>query len=99
MAAVATVARALGCGTAALVNALDPSLVVYGALAPDLRDAAPTAFGSSFRASLMRHRREHPPPVVASVLGPDASLLGAAERAFDLVLTARLLADPGERRG
>ena len=93
--AVAHVAAALGRGTGALVNALDPDLVVYGGLAPSLRGAAPAALESAFRAALMRHRRRTPPPIVASALGDDASLLGSSELAFDLVLTPRLL---GEER-
>jgi len=90
-AAVDVVTRALGRGTGALVNALDPDLVVYGGLAPDLRAAAHPAHDAAFHDALMRHRRDDPPPIVASALGPDASLLGAAERGFDLVLTASLL--------
>ena len=95
LAAVAVVAGALGRGTGALVNALDPALVVYGGLAPGLRAASPTTHDTAFDTALMRHRRDEPPPIVASLLGVDASLLGAAESGFDLVLTAAILADPG----
>jgi len=97
-AAVAAVARALGRGTGALVNALDPDLVVYGGLAPDLREATRATHDAAFQDALMRHRRDDPPPVVASALGADASLLGAAERGFDLVLTAPILSDAGRAR-
>jgi predicted NBD/HSP70 family sugar kinase len=91
-AAVRTIAAALGRGTGALVNALDPDLVVYGGLAPDIHRVAPAALEAGFRDALMEHRRQQPPPIAASALGEDASLLGAAEQAFDLVLTPGLLA-------
>ena len=60
-AAIIEVARTLGRGTGALVNALDPDLVVYGGLAPDLRDTSPHALESSYHDALMRHRRDDPP--------------------------------------
>jgi predicted NBD/HSP70 family sugar kinase len=90
-AAVRTVAAALGRGTGALVNALDPELVVYGGLAPGIHRVARPALETAFHDALMKHRRAQPPPIAASALGDDASLLGAAEQAFDLVLTPRLL--------
>jgi predicted NBD/HSP70 family sugar kinase len=90
-AAVAHVAAALGRGTGALVNALDPDLVVYGGLAPDLLDAARRPLESAYRDALMRHRRREPPPLVTAATGSDGSLLGAAELAFDLVLAPPLL--------
>ncbi len=90
-AAVGGIARALGRGTGALVNALDPELVVYGGLAPEIRRVAPRALEGGFRAALMRHRRQYPPRIVDSALGGEAALLGAAELGFDSVLTPRLL--------
>ena len=98
-AAVAAAARALGKGTGALVNALDPDLVVYGGLAPELRDASRPAFDAAFTEALMQHRRTQSPPIATSALGPDAALAGAAERAFDLVLTPPLLAGRTPRVG
>jgi predicted NBD/HSP70 family sugar kinase len=95
--AVARVAAALGRGTGALVNALDPDLVVYGGLAPDLRAAAPVELERAYRAALMRHRRADPPAIATSALGDDASLVGASELAFDLVLTPSLLGDGPSR--
>jgi predicted NBD/HSP70 family sugar kinase len=89
--AVDEVARALGRGTGALVNALDPELVVYGGLAPAFHEASRRELESAYHSALMRHRRHDPPAVVASGLGTNGTLLGAAERAFDLVLTTRLL--------
>jgi len=90
-AAVGGIARALGRGTGALVNALDPELVVYGGLAPEIRRVAPRALEGGCRAALMRHRRQYPPRIVDSALGAEALLLGAAELGFDRVLTPRLL--------
>ena len=90
-AAVAVVAGALGRGTGALVNALDPELVVYGGLAPDIHRVARPTLEAAFHEALMAHRRRRPPSISASALGEDASLLGAAEQAFDLVLTPQLL--------
>jgi predicted NBD/HSP70 family sugar kinase len=89
--AVAHIAAALGRGTGALVNALDPDLVVYGGLAPDVHHAARGPLESAYHEALMRHRRHEPPPLVAAATGSDGSLLGAAELAFDLVLAAPLL--------
>ena len=91
-AAVRTIAAALGRGTGALVNALDPDLVVYGGLAPDIHRVGRTALDPAFHDALMEHRRRQPPPIAVSALGDDASLLGAAEQAFDLVLGPSLLA-------
>ena len=69
-AALGGTAHALGRGTGALVNALDPGLVVYGGLAPDLRAAAHPAHDAAFHDALMRHRRDDPPPIVASAQDP-----------------------------
>jgi len=90
-AAARLVASALGRGTGALVNALDPDLVVYGGLAPDIHRVARHALEAAFHDALMEHRRAQPPPITASALRDDASLLGAAEQAFDLVLSPSLL--------
>ena len=89
--AVRTVAAALGRGTGALVNALDPELVVYGGLAPEIHRLAAVELDNAFEAALMEHRRRQAPPIASSALGDDAALLGAAEQAFDLVLTPALV--------
>jgi len=85
-------ATALGRGTGALVNALDPELVVYGGLAPELHRTARPQLDTAFRDALMEHRRRQPPPLADTALGEDAALLGAAEQAFDLVLAPGLVA-------
>jgi predicted NBD/HSP70 family sugar kinase len=86
-AAVNECAAVLGRGTAGLVNALDPAVVSLGGLAPELRRAAPEAFEAAYMEGLMGFRRDDPPELLPSVLGPDAALLGAAETAFDSILT------------
>ena len=90
--AVDGVAYALGRGTGAVVNALDPSLVVVGALAAEVLALAPTKVRAGYEAALMRHRRADPPAVVPGAVA-DASLVGAAEAAFDAILTPELLLD------
>jgi predicted NBD/HSP70 family sugar kinase len=97
-AAVAACAAVLGRGAAGLVNALDPELVCLGGLAPELRRAAEESFAEASGAGLMGFRREDPPPLLPSALGPDAPLLGAAEAAFDMILTENGIASWTEDR-
>jgi predicted NBD/HSP70 family sugar kinase len=85
--AVEAAASAFGRGVAALVNALDPDLVTLSGLALGLAAAAPGALRRSYRGGLMRFRRAQPPPLLPSALGADATLVGAAEVAFDAVLS------------
>jgi predicted NBD/HSP70 family sugar kinase len=91
--AVELVAAAFGRGVAALVNAFDPELVTLSGLALGLRAAAPGPLHRTYRDGLMRFRRRRPPPLVPSALGADGTLIGAAEVAFDAVLTDRGLRD------
>lgn len=91
-AAVAECASVLGRGVAGLVNALDPEAVCFGGLAPELRRAAPESFEEAYASGLMGFHREDPPPLLPSALGPDAPLLGAAEAAFDMILTEQGIA-------
>jgi predicted NBD/HSP70 family sugar kinase len=86
-AAVVAAATALGRGIGALVNALDPDAVTLSGLGPGLVETAPTAFGSAYHGGLMRFRRRDPPPVELSLLGEDGRIVGAAEVAFDAILT------------
>jgi predicted NBD/HSP70 family sugar kinase len=85
--AVQAAAAALGRGTAALVNALDPDLVTLSGLAVDLATAAPNALQKAYRDGLMRFRRTDPSPLRTSALGIHGTLIGAAEAAFDTILT------------
>jgi predicted NBD/HSP70 family sugar kinase len=85
--AVEVAASAFGRGVAALVNALDPNLVTLSGLALGLAAAAPRPLQRSYRGGLMRFRRAQPPALLPSALGADGTLIGAAEVAFDTVLT------------
>jgi predicted NBD/HSP70 family sugar kinase len=87
LAAVRGVAAALGSGIGGLVNALDPDMVTVGGLGIDVLELAPKQLRSAYVSGLMSFRRDAPPPVLASGLGADGPLVGAAEAAFDRVLT------------
>jgi predicted NBD/HSP70 family sugar kinase len=84
--AVQGVARALGRGTAGLVNACDPERVVLCGLAAELLDVAGEPLGDAYRAGLMAPRATDPPPLVAGALGDRGPLVGAIESAFAPVL-------------
>ncbi len=84
--AVRALARALGRGTAGLVNACDPECVVYCGLAAELLDVAPRPLGDAYRDGLMSTRAASAPPIVAGDLGGRAPLVGAMEAAFTPVL-------------
>ncbi|WP_394848502.1 ROK family protein [Pendulispora brunnea] len=94
--AVASVTAAFGRGAGALVSALDPDRITLSGLARELATAAPDALECAYRDALMSFRREAPPPFALSALGTDGVLLGAAEVAFDEVLSDVRLA--GELR-
>jgi predicted NBD/HSP70 family sugar kinase len=85
--AVRTTAKALGAGTAGLVNALDPEVVTLGGLAVPLLKEAPRAFLGAYSSGLMAFRRAHPPQVRPAAFGDDGALRGAAEVGLDAVLT------------
>jgi predicted NBD/HSP70 family sugar kinase len=87
--AVRAVARALGRGTAGLVNASDPDRIVLCGLAAELLAVAPGPLRDGYRGGLMATRAADPPPLVAGALGDRAPLVGAMELAF-----APVLADP-----
>ncbi|NNH05676.1 ROK family transcriptional regulator [Cellulomonas fimi] len=82
-AAVQAQARSLGRGAAGLVNALDPTLVTLGGLAPRLLAVAPDAVRAAYRSGLMSYRRADPPPLRTAGLGDAAPLVGAAELVWD----------------
>ena len=88
---VARAVTSLARGTAGLVNALDPDVVTIGGLAIDLRAVDPACFDTAFRAGLMRHRRDRPPPVVDAAFGSDGPLTGAIELGLDAALTPAAL--------
>ncbi|GAB3429394.1 ROK family transcriptional regulator [Flindersiella endophytica] len=90
--AAGTAAHWLGRGIAGLVNALDPDLVSLSGLAIGLSETAPEQLRASYRAGLMRFRRTDPPPLVTSRLGAAGPLTGAADAAFDTILSSEGLA-------
>jgi predicted NBD/HSP70 family sugar kinase len=71
----------------ALVNALDPDVVTLSGLAPDLIARTPAALEDGYTSALMRYRRAEPPSVLRSPLGRQGPLIGAADAAFDVLLT------------
>ena len=92
-AALEHVAGWLGRGTANVVNVLNPEVVILGgALEEVLRAAGPTvrsAFDSATLAAPGEQVR-----IVTPDLGPDSTLVGAAELAFDPLLSDPLLGLP-----
>jgi predicted NBD/HSP70 family sugar kinase len=90
--AVRDAAFTLGRGTAALVNALDPELVTFGGLAPQLLEVAGDRVQEGYHDGLMGARAEVAPALAPSTLGARAPLVGAGEHAFDHILTDRALA-------
>lgn len=88
----AALGGALGRGVAGLVNALDPEVVTVGGLGVELLDAGGPAVADAYRGGLMTLRATDPPPVLPARLGADGPLLGAADAAFDTVLTPEGLA-------
>jgi predicted NBD/HSP70 family sugar kinase len=87
--AVHEVARGLGRGIGALVNAHDPDLVVLAGHAAAVLDAAPDVVRDAAGHAALRVHRGALPPIVPTAFGEDGGLLGAAESLFD-----RLLEDP-----
>jgi predicted NBD/HSP70 family sugar kinase len=87
--ALAEVARALGRGIGALVNAQDPEVVGLSGLAAGVYEAAPAAVTAAYLAGLMRFRRSAPPALLSSTLGDLGALTGASELVFDGFLTPR----------
>jgi predicted NBD/HSP70 family sugar kinase len=89
--AVRTVARALGATIGALVNVLNPELVILGGSLTGVLDQAADEVEKAMDAYAMTTARDAV-RLCAPGLDADSSLLGAAELAF-----ARLLADPLSR--
>jgi predicted NBD/HSP70 family sugar kinase len=86
MRAVRAVARALGRGTAGLVNACDPERVVFCGLAATMLSVAPDSVDRAYLDGLMTTRAAAPPEIVPGALGERAPLVGAMEEAFAPVL-------------
>jgi predicted NBD/HSP70 family sugar kinase len=86
--ALAAVGRWMGLGLAGLVNVFDPQIVVLGGLFAQTAPFTLPAVRGQMEDRKLAITRE-PVGVVVSLLGVDAPVLGAAERAFE-----PLLADP-----
>ncbi len=90
-AALRHVATWLGRGTANVVNVLNPEVVIMGGALEEVLlaegDAVRAAFEATGLAALVQRVRLLPP-----ALGADATLVGAAELAFDALLSDPLLA-------
>lgn len=97
-AAVRHVASRLGRGTAGLVNAHDPDVVVLGGLGPAVRSGAPDAFAAAYDDALMTMHRDPAVPVRDAAHGADATLHGAAAVALDEATSAAGLAAFEESR-
>jgi predicted NBD/HSP70 family sugar kinase len=95
--AVRDAAFALGRGSAALVNALDPELVTFGGLASQLLEVAGDRVREGYHDGLMGVRAEAAPALAPSPLGDGAPLVGAGEHAFDHILTDGALPLGGRR--
>ena len=87
--ALSLVARALGRGIGALVNAQDPEAVGLSGLAAEVYQADPGAVTAGYLSTLMRFRRGDPPALLPSTLGDLGALTGASELVFDAFLTPR----------
>ncbi|HEX3752551.1 MAG TPA: ROK family transcriptional regulator [Streptosporangiaceae bacterium] len=85
--ALTGVADALGRGLGTLVNAHDPAAIGLSGLGRDIFQAAPEAVRAGYAVTLMRFRRDAPPPLITSQLGDLGVLTGAAELVFDSFLT------------
>jgi hypothetical protein len=81
------VARDFGRGLGGLVNALDPEVVTLSGLAAAIRTISGDSLTNAYRRSLMGFRRAGPPPLLTADFPFDGSLRGAAELAFDEVLS------------
>ncbi|WP_232805694.1 ROK family transcriptional regulator [Glycomyces xiaoerkulensis] len=84
-------AAALGRGLGALANALDPEAISLSGLGVDLLRRRRERVEEACRAGLMEFRRAEPPRIVEGTVGEIGPLRGAAEVAFDAILTPEWL--------
>lgn len=89
---VKNAAAAFGRGVAGLVNALDPDCVTLGGLASLLLEVEGLQMQASLRNGLMGTIARRPPRLTTVSLGDRAPLIGAADHAFDTILTDSALA-------
>lgn len=86
-AAVDANAAALGRGLGALANALDPEAISLSGLGVDLIRLRREVIEDHCAEGLMAFRRDEPPRIVSGTVGAAGPLTGAAEIAWDAILT------------
>jgi predicted NBD/HSP70 family sugar kinase len=84
-------AAALGRGLGALANALDPEAVTLSGLGVELIRLRRDLIEQSCAEGLMEFRRARPPRILAGTVGDLGPLRGAAEIAFDTILSPEWL--------
>ncbi|MEU5157640.1 ROK family transcriptional regulator [Glycomyces sp. NPDC021274] len=80
-------AAALGKGLGALANALDPEAISLSGLGVELIRLRRNLIEDACREQLMAFRRDDPPQILAGTVGSAGPLTGAAEIAWDAILT------------
>jgi predicted NBD/HSP70 family sugar kinase len=96
--AVDQVADWLGFGVANLVNVVNPDAVVFGGSLRDIYTIGADTVRRRLDTMALPASREHV-RLLASALGRDAALIGAAELAFDKLLTDPLNVDVAGQAG
>ena len=89
-AALEHVAGWLGRGTANVVNVLNPEVVILGGALKEILDATGDTVRAAFATAALAAPLEQV-RIVTPHLGPDSTLVGAAELAFDPLLSDPLL--------
>ena len=84
------VAGWLGRGTANVVNVLNPEVVILGGALKEILDATGDTVRAAFATAALAAPLEQV-RIVTPHLGPDSTLVGAAELAFDPLLSDPLL--------
>lgn len=80
-------AAALGRGLGALANALDPEAISLSGLGVELVRLRREVIESHCAEGLMAFRRDEPPRIAAGTVGAAGPLTGAAEIAWDVILS------------
>jgi predicted NBD/HSP70 family sugar kinase len=84
-------AAALGRGLGALANAMDPEAITLSGLGVDLFRLRRDLIERTCADALMSFRRADPPRILPGTVGAAGPLRGAAEVAFDTILTPSFL--------
>lgn len=92
-------AAALGRGLGALANALDPEAISLSGMGVDLIRLRREVIETRCAEGLMAFRRDEPPKLVAGTVGAAGPLQGAAEIAWDAILTPAGLRERLQGRG